>query len=181
MKKTELNLICELIKNCRRSNKELAKALRTSQLTVSRTIQRIEKAGLIREYAAIPDFKKLGYALMAITFVKTKKKLPLEAILKERKNARKHFDMARSNVVMLERGMGLGFDGVVFSVHKDFSDYMDLKRFIQESEFVDMAHVDSFLINLQDDVRYIPLTFSFLAKDLQEMDDSMLSKTFSKT
>jgi DNA-binding Lrp family transcriptional regulator len=67
MKETELKLISELMKNSRRSDRELAKAIGTSQPTVSRMIQKLEKQGIISEYTMIPDFTKLGYSLLTIS------------------------------------------------------------------------------------------------------------------
>lgn len=43
MKDVELKLISELLKNSRRSDRELAKTLGVSQPTVSRTLKRLEK------------------------------------------------------------------------------------------------------------------------------------------
>jgi DNA-binding Lrp family transcriptional regulator len=43
------------MKNSRRSDRQLAKALGVSQPTVSRTLERLEKQGMIREYTVIPN------------------------------------------------------------------------------------------------------------------------------
>ncbi|HJW97755.1 MAG TPA: Lrp/AsnC family transcriptional regulator, partial [Candidatus Bathyarchaeia archaeon] len=70
MKDVELRLISELMKNSRRSDRELAKVLGISQPTVTRARTKLEKDGLIREYTLIPDFKKLGFHIMALIFLK---------------------------------------------------------------------------------------------------------------
>ena len=72
MKNIELHLISELMKNSRRSDRELAKQLRVSQPTVTRIRNRLEKEGIIREYTIIPDFAKLGYQMASVTFAKLK-------------------------------------------------------------------------------------------------------------
>src|SRR4030066_1542772 len=72
LKEIELRVIAELMKNSRRSDRELAKALHTSQPAVSRAIKRLEKEGIIKEYTMIPDFAKLGYKIMGITQMKVK-------------------------------------------------------------------------------------------------------------
>lgn len=64
LKAIELRLVSELMKNSRRSDRELARALGVSQPTVSRMISRLEKEGIIKEYTMIPDFKKLGYNIL---------------------------------------------------------------------------------------------------------------------
>ena len=64
----KLKLMTELLKNSHRSDRELARALGTSQPTVSRTREKLEKEGYINEYQIIPNFQKLGYHLFALTF-----------------------------------------------------------------------------------------------------------------
>ena len=43
LKDVELRLVSELMKNSRRSDRELGKAIHVSQPTVSRTIKKLEK------------------------------------------------------------------------------------------------------------------------------------------
>ena len=76
MKNIELRLISELMKNSRRSDRELARVLGVSQPTVSRTIKKLEKEGYIREYTMIPDFSKLGYEIMGITSLRVEEESP---------------------------------------------------------------------------------------------------------
>jgi DNA-binding Lrp family transcriptional regulator len=68
MKDVELRLISELLRNSRRSHRELSTAVGVSQPTVSRVLRNLEKGGFIRNYTILPDFGKLGYSLLAITF-----------------------------------------------------------------------------------------------------------------
>jgi len=65
---------------------------------------------------------------------------------------------------MLERGDGLGFDGVIISLHKDYASFLKVSEWLRQFDFVKVERSSSFLINLEDDVRYRPLTFSTLAK-----------------
>jgi DNA-binding Lrp family transcriptional regulator len=48
------------MKNSRKSDRQLARAIGTSQPTVTRIRSRLEKEGYIKEYTMIPDFGKLG-------------------------------------------------------------------------------------------------------------------------
>jgi DNA-binding Lrp family transcriptional regulator len=73
LKDLELRIIAELMKNSRRSDRELAKTVGTSQPTVTRIRNRLEKEGYLLEYTAIPDFAKIGYHLFALTFFTWKK------------------------------------------------------------------------------------------------------------
>ena len=69
LKKIEIRIIAELMKNSHRSDRQIAQALGVSQPTVSRTIKKLEKEGIIKEYTMIPDFRRLGYQLMALAFL----------------------------------------------------------------------------------------------------------------
>jgi DNA-binding Lrp family transcriptional regulator len=49
LREVELRLISELMKNSRKSDRELARTIGTSQPTVTRTRNRLEKEGYIKE------------------------------------------------------------------------------------------------------------------------------------
>jgi len=70
MKELELRLLSEIMRNSRRSDRDIAKAIEVSQPTISRIIKKLEKEGYIEEYTMIPNFHKLGYEILALTFVK---------------------------------------------------------------------------------------------------------------
>lgn len=163
MKNIELLLISELMKNSRRSDRELAKALGISQPTITRTRAKLEKEGIIREYTIIPCLSKLGYKIMAITFVLSRALSKEEAIKAQRVFAESVKDK-QFEFIMLERGEGLGFDGVIISLHKDYSSYLKVAEWLRQFDFLKMEKISSFLINLEDEVRYRPLTFSTLAR-----------------
>ena len=169
MKNVDLKLISELMQNSRRSDRELAKKLSVSQPTITRTRTRLEKEGLIKEYTLIPDFRKLGYTLASLTFVRLKSKLSREEIQKAREITTRDFlKNAPSEIVIFERGMGMGFTGVIIAFHKDYASYTRLKDRTREYDFIDQHRTDSFLIDLQDEVHYRYLTFSTLAQNLLE-------------
>ncbi len=60
-------ILSEYLKDCRISNRELAKKIGVSVGTVIARVKRLEKEGIIKGYTAIVDFEKLGYQLTAIT------------------------------------------------------------------------------------------------------------------
>ena len=164
MKPLELKLICALIKDSRRSDRELAKNLGVSQPTISRLRTKLEKDGLIREYTMLPDFRKIGFEIMAFTFYRLQKPLPPEQIEQIRTNI---LERARQNptaVIIAMGGMGgLDADRVVVSFHKDFSDYTVFLRDIRQIPQVIVAEPRSFLVDLGADVHFYPLSFSRLA------------------
>jgi DNA-binding Lrp family transcriptional regulator len=167
MKDVELRLVSELMKNSRRSDRELAKAIGVSQPTVSRTIQKLEKTGVLREYTVIPDFRELGYSLVAVTLGKVKEEFRKPEMLDEvRKEFVKSFNDTAFEVILDERGMGMGYDGIIVSFHRSYSEYVDFKRWVGDMPFINSSKLDSFLIDLNDGVHHRYLTFSYLAKHL---------------
>jgi len=165
VKDVELKLISELMKNSRRSDRDLAKTIGVSQPTVTRTRSKLEKEGIIREYTMIPNFSRLGYKIMALTFALSQS-LDKEAAEKARKLLVDKVKDKKFEFIMLERGNGLGFDAVIVSVHEDYSSYLKVFEWLKQFDFLDVTKIDSFLINLDDTVRYRPLTFSKLATHL---------------
>jgi len=167
MKEIELKLISELMKNSRRSDRELAKAIGTSQPTVSRMISRLEKEGVVKEYTVIPDFQKLGYSLAALTLGRVKDEFRRPEVLDEaRREFVKSFNETAFEVILDERGRGMEYDGIIVSFHRSYSEYADFKRWIKQMPFIDASKLDSFLIDLNDKVHHRYLTFSYLAKHI---------------
>jgi len=166
LKEAELKLVVELMKNSRRSDRELAKATGLSQPTVSRLRMKLEKEGYIKEYTMIPDFEKLGYEILAITFVKLGKNLEPEQIDDARRIAKEDLEKWPFAVVMLERGLGLKYDGVIVAFYEDYVAYSKHMDVLKQYSFLETSEIESFLISLKDTVRYRPLTFKALAEHL---------------
>ena len=166
MKAIEVKLISELMKNCRRSDRELAKALEVSQPTVSRLIKKLEKEGYVEHYTLLPNFQKIGFKIMAITLVKTKKTLTPEQKEKARALAKEVLNKGPYQIVMGERGMGLGYEGVFISYHKDYAEYTQLMEWFRQFEFLELEATESFLVDLEDKLHYYPLDFTRLADSL---------------
>jgi DNA-binding Lrp family transcriptional regulator len=166
LKDSELKLISELMKNSRRSDRELAKAIGVSQPTVSRMIKKLEEEGIIREYTMIPDFSKLGYGILAITFASTKLDLTSEELKKARGTASEFVSKNLPQVVMYER-LSLG-NTVTISYHKSYSDFVEFTNLKSHYSFVNVESVQSHLVDLKDPMRTIlrPITFSPIAQDI---------------
>jgi DNA-binding Lrp family transcriptional regulator len=162
MREIEWNLLSELMKNSKKSDRELAKVLGSSQPTVTRLRTKLERKGYIKEYTMIPDFTKLGYEIMALTFVKTELGFAKEEIDKTRVFIRKKISETPLNLVMVERGKGMKYDGVIISLHKTYESFSKLRDRFRQYPFM-KADIDSFLISLQDENRYLPLTLRILA------------------
>jgi DNA-binding Lrp family transcriptional regulator len=164
MKDVELKLVSELMKNSRRSDRELAKAIGASQPTVTRIRNKLEKEGYVKEYTMIPDFRKLGYELLALTLVRLRKDLGEKEVEKARKTARESVRKVGFGFLMLERGIGFEYDGAFLTLHESYSSYVEFVNWLRQFSFLEISGVDSFLINLADEVHYLPLTLSVLAQ-----------------
>lgn len=158
LKAVESKLISELLKCSRRSDRELAKALGTSQPTVTRTRGRLEKEKVIEEYTVIPDLGKLGFEILALTFL-TFDKEP------DSKDLRRTLDVFE-NILMFERGLGLKSSHVVISVHKDYPSYAEFERRVKLNDSWTVTDSTSFLVNLHDGSDF--LSFSALARDMKK-------------
>lgn len=116
-----MKLISELMGNSRRSDRELARILGTSQPTVTRIRTKLEKEGFIREYTMIPDFCRIGYKLIAITFTDVRQILDRKENPEEEESAKQQReDWLANSIIMLERGLGLKHTGVILSLHKTY-------------------------------------------------------------
>lgn len=63
---SDKKIIEELMKNSRRSTRELAKELRMHPSSVATRIKKLEQLGIIRGYGVDLDFEKLGYEHIGI-------------------------------------------------------------------------------------------------------------------
>jgi DNA-binding MarR family transcriptional regulator len=160
LKPIELRLVAELMKNSHRSDRDLAKALKISQPTVTRLRNRLKKEGVIREYTVIPDFSKLGYEILGITLVLSKP-LEREEIEKAREVLLKDEKEKDFEFIMMERGIGAGFDGVDIS----FQEYL---RWLRKLDFLEVERTQFFLVDLMEKSHYRPFTFSAIAKHIEK-------------
>jgi len=171
----ELRLIAELMKNSRRSDRELAKALGTSQPTVGRIIKRLEKQGVIREYTMIPDFSKLGYNIMGITQMKAKevnKEQFEEMIETEARQFEKEEVYANILAVI---GANAGKNRAFVTLYKDYSAYSEAMKMVKEVSFSQGEDVESFLVDLNSE-QYRLLTMSEIARHVLQMSKNRASK-----
>jgi DNA-binding Lrp family transcriptional regulator len=157
MKEKMRQLLSELLKDSKRSDRELAKTLKISQPTVSRMRQKLVKEGAIREFTAIPDFAKLGYEIMAVTLAKAK-----EALTASEQEKAKKLVLDEPRVILAASAEGMGRNGVMISLHKDYADF---RKFMDNLKFNSdgyMKEADSMLISLKSGTVVKPLSFSQL-------------------
>ncbi|MEM4054979.1 MAG: Lrp/AsnC family transcriptional regulator [Desulfurococcaceae archaeon] len=82
----DLAIIGELMENCRKSFRDIARSIKLSEVAVIKRIRKLESSGVIRKYALIVDPFKLGYTKVSFTGINVKPERMLEVIaqLKEK-------------------------------------------------------------------------------------------------
>jgi len=156
-------LLFELMKDAKKSDRELAKVLGVSQPTVSRTRKFLEQE-MIEGYTAIPKWDKLGYEIFAITLFKTKSVVATKERYSAVRKKGLEWLMSQPNVIMAGACRGMGMDAFSLSLHKSYSDYDDwfhnLK--LELGDLID--DIQSALINLRGKELLKPLNFKYIAE-----------------
>ncbi len=166
LKNVEVRLIAELMKNSRRSDRELARVTGVAQPTVSRTIKKLEHAGIIKEYTIVPDFQKLGYEIMGITTAKIRTEPSKEELEKIRKVASELDKNNPSASLMAVSGLGRKSDRAFITFYKDYSDYTRAMKLTKQIPLLDADNLDTFLVRLDDETNYRILSMSAIAQHL---------------
>ncbi len=158
-----LCILKELIRDSRRSDREVAKAVGTSPPTVTRNRRFLEE--YVRSYTVIPDFSKIGYEILALTFTKSR--------TYDKEEVQKNLNLAKTwaknhpNVIFASDGEGMGKDAVMISLHRNYSRYTDFMR-EYALDFSDYnVDTQSFIISLKTGIVLKPLDMTYLADDIQ--------------
>jgi DNA-binding Lrp family transcriptional regulator len=173
LKNVEVKVIVELMKNSRRSDRELAKAIGSSQPTVSRVIRRLEKEGVIKEYTMIPDFVRLGYQMMGVTFTRAptieneQKSVELRKSVEELERKRPFASL------MAVYGMGFGKDVMFITLYRNYARYTEAMRLTRSLPHIDAKEIDSFLVDLNDENNYRLLTMKEVARNIQVFEEEL--------
>jgi DNA-binding Lrp family transcriptional regulator len=164
----DYEVLFELIKDCRRSDRELAKVLGCSQPTITRSRTKIQKEGMILDYAAIPDLEKLDIEIIAFSFfsVKPESRKPKDTrsnLFEEWKEMSDELFKKHPNIIFASTGRGLEKNAIWVSVHKDYSCYVDFLRDIEVQWGKYLEKTDSFTVSVKSDrirrfltIRYLP-------------------------
>ena len=160
----DYKLLFELMKNARRSDRTLAKVLKSSQPTITRRRTKLE-SDFLDGYTAIPKWEKLGYTILAITFVKSKQALGLKERYEAAHKKGTKWLMKQSCIIMSGGCRGMGIDGFLISVHKDYEDF-DRFMFTHKREMGDVEEdVQTVIVNLGGGAILKPLHLKYLAEE----------------
>ena len=173
LKSVDYQILWELVKNSRRSDRELARILGISQPTVTRRRTVLEKE-VIDGYTAIPRWDKLGFEILAITFIKIRSSIASKKDYDATRKKGLEWLTNQPNIIMAGGCHGQGVDSFMVSIHKDYSDYDDYMRSyrLELGEFID--DVQSVLVNLAGKDLLKPLSFKYLAKMKQTQTSQAL-------
>lgn len=144
-KPKNVDLLYELMKNSKRSDRELAKVIGVSQPTITRMRRNLEKTGFIREYTVLPAVEKLGFEVIALNFLSTS--------MHER--AKEVHGWVSKNPKILFASLGSGLDGktlLLISIHRDFTDFSAFTRELKSSLGLESESLQSFLFSLRTDM-----------------------------
>jgi len=159
-----LRLLKEMLKDSKRSDREIAKSLGVSQPTVTRTRAQLEK-DYIRTYTVIPDLMKLGYQILAFTFLKMKSYPSKEEADKILRKAKEWTDK-HPNVIFAADGEGFGKDIGMVSFHKDYPSYSDFMRTLAQEWSDAISELGSFLVSIRSGFEIKPFDLKYLANDV---------------
>ncbi len=160
MKKRMLKLLFELMKNAKRSDREIAKIIGVSQPTITRMRQRLEKTAIV-EYTVIPDWTELDFEIMALTFVKAKGLPELSAKAKK-------WAMKNPNVVFAAGGEGMGMDYAIMSFHKNFSGYSSFIDNLRTEWAENLQDLQSFLMTTGEERMVKSFSLKYLENTWEE-------------
>ena len=163
LKTVDYELLWELMKNSRRSDRQLAKDMGVSQPTISRRRILIEKS-LIDGYTVIPRWEEIGFELVAFTFVKHKIKFAKPEVREKSFKKVEEWMMKQPNVILAIDGQGMGWDGVFVSFHKSYSDFAEFMR-KHNSELSDfLIESQSFIADINPTTIRKPFHLKYLAE-----------------
>jgi len=152
----------QLLKNSKKSDRELAKAIGVSQATFTRRRKQLEKK-VIQGYTITPNLYELGFEILAFTFIRIREP-KVDFLEKARQSLTK-----RHNIIFASGGEGLGMEAIAISVHKDYTSYIN---YISEArgEWTGIVlDLQSFLVSLKGDFEAKAFSLKPLAEILPDI------------
>ena len=74
-------------------------------------------------------------------------------------------------VVLIQRGMGLGYDAVIVSLHQNYASYGAFRSYVKHAMGASITEMITFLVNLEEEKSDLPFTFSFLAMQMLKLSN----------
>ncbi len=156
-----IKILQQLLRNSKKSDRELAKTVGISQATFTRRRKQLERK-IINEYTITPNLYELGFEILVFTFVRSKSPGAKEEwtdLLQRAKQA-----MAKNpSVIFSSKGEGLGMSSVVVSVHEDYTSYANFLAELRQDWASTIIDTQSFIVPLKGDFMAKSFSFKYLA------------------
>lgn len=162
-KKILHQLLFELMKGSKRSDRELAKVLKVSQPTITRMRKKLEEEA-ISEYTIIPNWGILGFELMAVTFVNIRGESKSGEEQKKTLEQCRKWMMDHPNIIFASDGTGMGMDGIMISFHRDYTDYSKFMTKLRVEWADTLGEIKSFIVSVKGGEILKPLSLRYLEK-----------------
>jgi DNA-binding Lrp family transcriptional regulator len=153
-------LLRELMRDSKRSDRDLARILGVSQPTLTRTRKKLEQEGYILDYTVIPNMIKLGYEIVAFTFLGISRHDAKKGELNQELEETAHKWVTHSTKIIFgASGEGLeGKNCMMISIHRNFTDFTDFINEFRTQWSSSIRDMDTFLVSLKTK---LPKRFSF--------------------
>ena len=138
MKKRVQDVFLELIKNSKKSDRDIAKKLKISQPTVTRIRKKLEK-NAIKTYTTIPVLPEIGINLISFNFARCDNpKINIETCLD-------HIVKNNPQILFRTSGEGMGKTCLIVALHKSYRGYVSFLTNVRAYCKGIKAHFDSFV------------------------------------
>jgi len=150
-----MKLLSELLKDSKRSDREVAKVLGMSQASVTRMRNKLVRDGLIQQFTIIPNVVKLGFEIIALSSFRSQDTSEIaERAIKS--------TMSKPNVLFAARAEGSGKNAVVISLHKNYTDFSNFLAEIRREGKGVIEDYDTQLVSLKGFIAK-PFSLKYLA------------------
>ena len=164
LKEKNVQVLRELLKDSSQSDRVIAKKVGISQPTISRLKKSLIESGAILSFSAIPNFSKMGFKLMALTFVKLKYNFSdIETHDEGHLTAQEWFSK-QPNVIFSEYCRGMGMNGLAISLHYSYHDFEGYIKKHNKEIGHNVSELETVLVDLSSDDRVKAFDFSGLAE-----------------
>jgi len=138
-------LLGEVLKDSKRSYRDLAKAIGVSTATVINHVQRLESAGVVKDYTVRLDHERLGYELTVITeiIVSKGKLLEMEQEIAKMPNVCAVYDITGET------------DAMVVAKFKSRSRLSDFTKGLLAMPYIERTNTHVVLTTVKEDFRMI--------------------------
>ncbi len=136
-------LLREILKDSKRSSRELAKAIGVSAATVINHVQRLETGGVIKDYSVRLDHERLGYELTVVT----------EIIVSKGKLLETDEEIAKIPHVCAVYDITGETDALVVAKFKSRSDLSEFTKKLLSMPYVERTNTHVVLTTVKEDFR----------------------------